>query len=108
MALKHCELPSIARLVQAKDVEIPVVAPDFEVAVVRPRPPIDVFNDFDAAPIQTKALRVPDTVIVAIDLYQHGLIRFTATPPLAALVRRPRRTPTAAFMSQRTAGSEHR
>jgi hypothetical protein len=80
---KHRQFPRIARLVQAKDIEIPVAAFDFEVAVARSRPPIDVLDDFDTAPIQVQALRVPDTV--AIDRYLHAIhpARLDVAPHIA-------------------------
>lgn len=68
-ALKHDEFPPIVRLVHAKDIEVPVVSPDFEVAVIRAGPPIDVLDDLDAPPFQMNALRVPGTTVVAFDIY---------------------------------------
>jgi hypothetical protein len=69
--LKHDEFPPIARLVRAKDIEVSVVSPDFEVAMIRSGPPIDVLDDLDASPFQMNALRVPGTAVVAFDIYPH-------------------------------------
>jgi hypothetical protein len=70
-ALKHDEFPPIVRLVQAEDVEVAVISPDFEVAMIRSGPPIDVLDDLNASPFQMNALRVPGTAVVALDIYPH-------------------------------------
>src|SRR5262249_55919658 len=70
-ALKHNEFPTIVRLVQAKDIQVPVVSPDFEVAMIRSGPAIDVLDDLDASPFQMKALQVPGTAVVAFDIDPH-------------------------------------
>jgi hypothetical protein len=69
--MKHDEFPTIVRLVQAKDIQVPVVSPDFEVAMIRAGPPIDVLDDLDTSPFQINALRVAGTTVVAFDIYLH-------------------------------------
>jgi hypothetical protein len=59
------------RLVQAKDIEVPVVSPDFEVAMIRSGPAVDVLDDFDAPPFEMNALRVPGIAVFAFDIYSH-------------------------------------
>src|SRR6266849_10545092 len=51
-ALKHRQFPVTASLVEAKNIEIAVVALDLEVVIISSRPRIDGFDDFDDAPVQ--------------------------------------------------------
>src|SRR6266481_6546094 len=84
-ALKHRQFPGMASLVQAKDIEIAVVALDLEVIIIPSRPSIDGFDDFDDAPIQPNALRVVDTAVasIALDFNPHD-----TTPSLPAVAAR--------------------
>jgi hypothetical protein len=72
MALEHHQLPLRKTLVEAQNVQIAVVAFDLEIAIVRSIPLIDVFDDFDLAPIKPNAYRHFEMVGAAFDLYLHG------------------------------------
>src|SRR6266545_799913 len=72
LALEHHQLPLRTTLVEAQNVQITVVAFDLEVAIVWSIPLIDVFDDFDLAPIKPNAYRHFEMVGAALNLYLHG------------------------------------
>jgi hypothetical protein len=72
--LEHRQLPLRTTLVEAQNVQIAVIAFDLEVAIVWSIPLIDVFDDFDLAPIEPKAHGHfdPEMASAVLDLYLHG------------------------------------
>jgi len=73
-ALEHHELPNRAKLVQAQDVEISIVAPDLEVAVVSAMPLIEIIDNLDLTPVQAKSPGHFDSAVARMGLYPnlHG------------------------------------
>jgi len=73
--LEHRQFPVGARFVEFQDVQRPVVAPDFDVAVVRPVPLIERFGDFEPTAIEVKRPehRHATVIRMELDLNAHGL-----------------------------------
>lgn len=84
--LEHRQFPVSTRFIEFQDVQGRIVAPDFDVTVIRPVPLIERFDDFDPTAVEMKRQEHRRAVVISMefDLNAHGLCPMRAAPDVAA------------------------